>query len=199
MSLCQSCLHQTETMSILERILTPPAPAKSGDSGNDDPEGADHGSTADADAREVHDHDDAEAVDDRYSGLVLNPPPGMAPVRGLRIRRVRLKSFTTLALVFWAFGYAVTMGSLVLLWNVAQQLGLIADIEDLFVSSLGLDTFSVVGAELFRVVAITGALLAALGLVISVLMAVVYNAACTLFGGLAVETGPLRRRNLPVS
>lgn len=183
-------------MSILERILTPPG---RGDSGRDEPEGATAPPTddreADAPARELHD----EPVDDRYSHLVLNPPPGMAPVRGLRIRRIRLKSFTTLALVFWAFGYAVTMASLVLLWNVAQQLGLITDIEDLVVSSLGLDTFSVVGAELFRVVAITGALLAALGLIISVLMAIVYNAACTLFGGLAVETGPLRRRNLPVS
>lgn len=170
-------------MSLLERILAPP------DTGRTDDDVAE-------DAR-------GEDPDDRGAGTerarpILNPPPGMEPVRGMRIRRVRLASFAKLALVFWLFGYVAVMASLVVLWNVAQRIGLIEDVEDLIVSSLGLESLSVIGSELFDVVALGGALVAGLGLVVSVLLAIIYNAACALFGGLAVETAPLRRRRLPI-
>lgn len=172
-------------MSLLERILTPPDTGRSDDDTDED----------------VHGH--GEDTDDRRAGTerarpILNPPPGMEPVRGMRVRRIRLASFAKLALVFWLFGYIAVMASLVVLWNVAQQIGLIEDIEELIVSSLGLESLSVVGSELFNVVALGGALVAGLGLVVSVLLAIIYNAACALFGGLALETAPLRRRRLPI-
>lgn len=124
-----------------------------------------------------------------------DPGPVILPrgPRGMRIRRVRLGSVATLASVFFLLGYLVTMGTLVVLWNVGQRLGFVTDFEDLVETSLGLDDFDVTGAELFDLAAVSLGVVFAIGLVATVLLAIVYNAAGALLGGLAVETGPLRR------
>ena len=114
--------------------------------------------------------------------------------QGLRVRRVRLRSVVKIASVFFVLGYGVTLGTLVVLWNVAVDLHFVTDLEELVRSSLGLDEFSVVGRELFDLAVVALGILFALGLVITVLLAVVYNATSVLFGGLAVETAPLRRK-----
>lgn len=132
--------------------------------------------------------DEDEAATAIPSEIVLPRGP-----RGLRIRRVRLKSVAALASVFFVLGYLVTIGSLVVLWNVAQRLGFVADFEDLIETSLGLDSFDVTGAGLFELAVVGFGIIFAIGLVITILLAIVYNAACALLGGLAVETGPLRR------
>ena len=111
----------------------------------------------------------------------------------MRIKRLRIKSVIKLASVFFVLGYAVVMATLVIMWNAAQRLGFVVDLEDLVETSLGVDSFDVVGADLFDLAVIAVGIVFAMGLVITVLLAVVYNAACHLFGGLAVETGPLRR------
>ena len=119
---------------------------------------------------------------------------GRMPRRGMRIRRVRLGSVAIVAAVFCTLGYLVTVGTLVVLWNVAQSLGFVADVEDALVTSLGLEAFEIDGGSLFTVVSIAAAAIAALGWLLAVLLAAVYNATCALFGGVAVETGPLQRR-----
>lgn len=126
-------------------------------------------------------------------------PSGRMPLRGMRIRRVRLGSVAVVAAVFWVLGYLVTVGTLVALWNVAQSLGFVADVEDALVTSLGLDAFQIDGASLFTVVSIGAAIIAAIGWLLTVLLAAVYNATCALFGGVAVETGPLQRRRRVLS
>lgn len=140
---------------------------------------------------------DADASADDVSA-VGTPAPGPREVRfrgpkGLRIRRIRLKSVMKIASVFFVLGYLVTMATLVVIWNVAQRLGFIADVEETLVTSLGLDTFEVVGRDLFDLAVVGFGLLFAMGLVIAVLLTIVYNATCALLGGLAVETGSLRR------
>ncbi len=113
--------------------------------------------------------------------------------KGLRIRRIRLKSVLKIGSVFFALGYLVTMASLVVIWNVAQRLGFIESIEETLVTSLGLESFDIVGQELFDLAVVGFGLLFAMGLVVTLLLTIVYNATCALFGGLAVETGSLRR------
>ena len=114
-------------------------------------------------------------------------------VRGLRVQRVRLWSVAKIAAVFYLLGYLATMATLVVVWNVALHLGFISTIEDAIASSLGLDSYQVVGQVLFNLFLVGLGALALLGLVVTLLLAVVYNASCALFGGVALETAPLRR------
>ena len=118
---------------------------------------------------------------------------GRPPVRGLRIRRIRLWSVAKIAAVFYLLGYLATMATLVVVWNLALHLGFISTIEDAIASSLGLDSYQVVGQVLFNLFLVGVGVLALLGLIVTVLLAVVYNASCALFGGVALETAPLRR------
>ena len=121
-------------------------------------------------------------------------PEAIAGTRGLRIRRVRLRSVAKITAVFVVLGYLVFLGSLVAMWNVALALGFVDALEETVTTSLGLETFTLDGADLFDLALVGGALLAAFTFVGVLLLALVYNAACSLFGGLAVETGPLQRR-----
>ena len=139
---------------------------------------------------------DAPALDrDRVEDA---PDPGPREIRfrtpkGMRIRRIRLKSVLKIASVFFALGYLVTMASLVVIWNVTQRLGFVDNVEETMVTSLGLDSFDIVGRELFDLAVVGFGLLFAMGLVVTLLLTIVYNATCALLGGLAVETGSLRR------
>ena len=119
---------------------------------------------------------------------------GIVGVRGMRIRRVRLRSVAKIASVFIALGYLVVMGSLVVLWNAALRLGFIDTVEETVTTSLGLEEFSLIGQDLFDVFVVGAGMLAVFSFVVILALALVYNAACSLFGGLAVETGPLHRR-----
>ena len=127
-------------------------------------------------------------------GPVQVEPGGRIAWRGMRIRRVRLGSVATLALVFWLLAFAVLLGTVAVVWNVAEAFGFIEEIEEVVVTSLGLDSFEIDGGALFGLAAAATAFLCALGWVMTVLLAAVYNASCAVFGGLAVETGPLQRR-----
>ena len=135
----------------------------------------------------------AETIAAVRRGPVVDPS-GAMPWRGMRIRRVRLGSVAKLALVFHTLGFAVVVGTLVVVWNVAQAFGFVTTIEDTVVTSLGVETFDIDGSALFGIVLVGAAILSALGWLITVLLAAVYNATCALLGGLAVETGPLQRR-----
>lgn len=121
-------------------------------------------------------------------------PSGRIAYRGMRIRRVRLKSVAKLSLVFWLLAFAVIIGTVVALWNIARALGLVESFEQTMITSLGLETFEIDGGGIFGVVLGGTALLCVLGWLGTIAMAAVYNAACGVLGGLAVETGPLQRR-----
>lgn len=127
-------------------------------------------------------------------GPVEIDPSGRIPWRGMRIRRVRLQSVAKLSFIFWALTFAVLLGSTVLVWNVARAFGLISEVETAVVTSLGIDAFEIDGGALFGIAAATVAFLTVLGWIMTILLAAVYNASCAVFGGLAVETGPLQRR-----
>lgn len=145
-----------------------------------------------------HDADHAPhhaAADERpVHGPVQIDPSGRIPWRGMRIRRVRLLSVAELALVFWLLAFAVLLGTTVAVWNVARAFGFVSGIEDAVVSALGIDAFQIDGGALFGIVAAGIGVLTLLGWVMTILLAAVYNASCAVFGGLAVETGPLQRR-----
>lgn len=113
---------------------------------------------------------------------------------GMHLRRVRLRSVAKVGTLFFVVAYLTLVGSGVLLWNAAMRLGLVADLENLVTTSLGLDAFEVSGPQLFDLLTIGAAVVCGLGLFVTVLLAVVYNVAGSLFGGLAFETAPLRRR-----
>lgn len=127
-------------------------------------------------------------------GPVQVEPGGRIAWRGMRIQRVRLGSVATLALVFWLLASVVLLGTVAVVWNVARAFGFISEIEEVVVTSLGLDSFDIDGGALFGIAAAATAFLCTLGWMLTVLMAAVYNASCAVFGGLAVETGPLQRR-----
>lgn len=145
--------------------------------------------------------DDATAAEQqvetgRQAEQVQDPGPREIRFRtpkGMRIRRIRLKSVLKIASVFFLLGYLVTVASLVVIWNVAQRLDFVESVEETLVTSLGLESFDIVGQELFDLAVVGFGLLFAMGLVVTLLLTIVYNATCALLGGLAVETGSLRR------
>lgn len=121
-------------------------------------------------------------------------PRGRVRFRGMRIRRVRLKSVAKISLLFWLLAFAVLLGTVVAVWNVAQTFGYVDSFEETMITSLGLDSFEIDGGGMFGVVAIGIAALCVLGWLTTLALAAVYNAAGGVLGGLAVETGPLQRR-----
>jgi hypothetical protein len=121
-------------------------------------------------------------------------PTGQVTYRGMRIRRVRLKSVAKLSFVFWFLAFTILVGTAVVVWNVAQAFGYVESFEDTMITSLGLESFEIDGGGIFGLLASGVALLCLLGWLATIGMAAVYNAACGVLGGLAVETGPLQRR-----
>lgn len=142
---------------------------------------------------------DPEETDEDGSGIedepvVERPEPRVRrrPV-GIALRRVRLRSVLKVATVFFAVAYAVVVASAVLVWSFLNQLGLVQDFEGIVTTALGMETFELSGATLFRFVATGAGALCAFGLMLTILMAVVYNVSGRLFGGLAFETRTLHR------
>jgi hypothetical protein len=163
----------------------------------------DHVEAGEGRAPEAHGETDqhAGAGDERavhgpveVHGPVQIDPSGRVPWRGMRIRRVRLLSVAKLSFIFWALAFAVLLGTTVAVWTAARAFGFIGEIETTVVTALGIDAFEIDGGALFRIAAAAVAFLTMLGWVMTILLAAVYNASCAVFGGLAVETGPLKRR-----
>ena len=158
---------------------------------------SDHRATSEHQAPDAHidaTPQPLEADQRPMHGPVQIDPSGRMPWRGMRIRRVRLLSVAKLSLIFWLLAFAVLLGTTVAVWNVARAFGFIGEIETTVVTALGIDAFEIHGGALFRVAAAAVAFLTVLGWMMTILLAAVYNASCAVFGGLAVETGPLNRR-----
>ena len=148
----------------------------------------------------------------RPTATVDHPKPGAStetmprpertrrPLMGMHLRRVRLRSVAKVSLLFFIVCYAALVGTSVVLWNAAIRLDLVSETENLVTSALGIESFDIAGGSLFDVVAVGAGVLCVLGLVITMLLAVVYNVSGLLFGGLAFETAPLdRSRHTPVN
>ena len=106
-----------------------------------------------------------------------------------RVRRVsrvlrEIDPITTLkvAAVLHFVLYVTALVALVLLWSVAGATGTIDNIES-FLESFGWETFVFDGRQLFVNVLFLGLFLAALGTIIWVLGAVVFNLIADLVGG----------------
>lgn len=124
----------------------------------------------------------------------LIEPGGRIAFRGMRIRRIRLKSVAKISFVFWLLAFGVLLGTVVTVWNAAQAFGFVESFEETMVTSLGLESFEIDGGGVFGIVATGIAGLCVLGWLTTLALTAVYNAACGVLGGLAVETGPLHRR-----
>ena len=109
-----------------------------------------------------------------------------------RVRRVsrvirEIDPITTLkvGVVFHLVAYVTALVALVLLWSVASATGTIDNIES-FLESFGWETFVFNGRQLFVNVMFFGLFLAALGTILWVLGAVVFNLIADLVGGVRV-------------
>lgn len=125
----------------------------------------------------------------------LIDPEGRIAFRGMRIRRVRLKSVAKISLVFWLLAFVIIVATIVAIWNIGQSFGYIDSFEETITTSLGLETFEIDGGGIFGVIATAVGVMCLLGWLGTLAMAAVYNAACGVLGGLALETGPLQRRH----
>lgn len=141
----------------------------------------------------LHLVDDAPGASEGLHGPEIAVP-------GMRIRRVRLRSLAKIASAFFVLGWLVLVGTLIAIWNAAHAFGFIDTIEDTVTTSLGLDDpFTLAGSGMLPVVLVGAAMLMFFGLVLTLLLGLVYNVSCTVFGGLAIEVGPYRRRRLMFS
>lgn len=125
-------------------------------------------------------------------------PRPAAPRRQLQLpRRARVRRVTRviryvdpwgvfkIALMFNLVGYATTMLSGVLLWNVAHATGTVDNVER-FMESFGWETFEFNGGEIFHAAWIIG-LFAVVGLTgLAVLAAATFNLVTDLVGGIRV-------------
>ena len=109
-----------------------------------------------------------------------------------RVRRVsrvirEIDPITTLKVgaVFHLVAYLTALVALVLLWSVASATGTIDNVES-FLESFGWETFVFNGRQLFVNVMFFGLFLAALGTILWVLGAVVFNLIADLVGGVRV-------------
>lgn len=126
-------------------------------------------------------------------------PGGRIAYRGMRVRRVRLRSLAVISFVFWLLAFGVLVGTSLVLWGVADAFGYIQSFEETMTTSLGLERFTLDGGALFGIVVGGAASLCVLGWLGTIAMAAVYNATAGAFGGLALETGPLARRRRALS
>ena len=123
-------------------------------------------------------------VDEPYTGQLMASSP-----RVRRVSRVirEIDPITTLkvGVVFHLVVYVTALVALVLLWSVASATGTIDNVES-FLESFGWETFVFDGRQLFVNVMFFGLFLAALGTILWVLGAIVFNLIADLVGGVRV-------------
>ncbi|MFM7535397.1 MAG: DUF3566 domain-containing protein [Acidimicrobiales bacterium] len=102
------------------------------------------------------------------------------------VRRVDAWSVFKVALVFWAVAYAVVLVASVLLWNLADTTGTIANVEGFVKELFALDSFELQGDVIFRAAVWLGAVLALAGTAASVVAAILFNLITDLVGGIRV-------------
>jgi hypothetical protein len=120
--------------------------------------------------------------------------------RGVRVRRLvrrfELWSVLRIALFFHAICGAVSLGVSIVLWNVLVRLGSVEKLESFLSDLLGTADFQIDSQVLLKAgIGITGALVV-LNVVMTVLLAFIYNMLSTILGGVVVgviEERPVKR------
>ena len=115
------------------------------------------------------------------------------------IRSVDTWSVLKFSVLLYGSLLVVALVASILLWMVAVSVGVIDNFEDFVLELLALQTFSLSPVRLFSGLAVGGLMLVVLGTGVNVLVAVLYNLASDIVGGIEVtvveeEPGqPLRR------
>jgi Transmembrane domain of unknown function (DUF3566) len=116
------------------------------------------------------------------------------------VRRVDAWGVFKISVIFYVILYIILLVAGVLLWNLANTTGTVANVEGFIRDLFGLKTFEFDGEKLFRASWVLGAILVVAGTGFNVTMAILFNLISDLVGGVRVtvleEEVVLRERPL---
>ena len=102
------------------------------------------------------------------------------------MRRVDAWGVFKISLIFYVILYIILLVAGVLLWNLANTTGTVANVEGFVRDLFGLKTFKFDGEKLFRASWVLGAILVVAGTGLNVTLAVLFNLISDLMGGVRV-------------
>jgi hypothetical protein len=102
------------------------------------------------------------------------------------VRRVDAWGVFKISLIFYVILYIILLVAGVLLWNLANTTGTVANVEGFIRDLFGLKTFEFDGEKLFRASWVLGAILVVAGTGFNVTMAILFNLISDLVGGVRV-------------
>ena len=111
------------------------------------------------------------------------------------VRRVDAWGVFKISIIFYVILYIILLVAGILLWNLANTTGTVANVEGFARDLFGLKTFEFDGEKLFRASWVLGAILVVAGTGLNVTLAVLFNLISDLVGGVrrpGVGAGPAR-------
>jgi hypothetical protein len=102
------------------------------------------------------------------------------------VRRVDAWGVFKISIIFYVILYIILLVAGVLLWNLANTTGTVANVEGFARDLFGLKTFEFDGEKLFRASWVLGAILVVAGTGLNVTLAVLFNLISDLVGGVRV-------------
>ncbi len=102
------------------------------------------------------------------------------------VRRVDAWGVFKISIIFYVILYIILLVAGVLLWNLANTTGTVANVEGFARDLFGLKTFEFDGEKLFRASWVLGAILVIAGTGLNVTLAVLFNLISDLVGGVRV-------------
>ena len=102
------------------------------------------------------------------------------------VRRVDAWGVFKISLIFYVILYIILLVAGILLWNLANTTGTVANVEGFVRDLFGLKTFEFDGEKLFRASWVLGAILVIAGTGLNVTLAVLFNLISDLVGGVRV-------------
>ena len=102
------------------------------------------------------------------------------------VRRVDAWGVFKISIVFYVILYIILLVAGILLWNLANTTGTVANVEGFARDLFGLKTFEFDGEKLFRASWVLGAILVVAGTGLNVTLAVLFNLISDLMGGVRV-------------
>ncbi len=103
------------------------------------------------------------------------------------VRKVDAWGVFKISVVFYVILYIILMVAGILLWNLANTTGTVANVEGFARDLFGLKTFQFDGEKLFRASWVLGAILVVAGTGLNVTLAVLFNLISDLVGGVRVS------------
>jgi hypothetical protein len=111
-------------------------------------------------------------------------------VRGVRsrrlVRRIDVLTVFKVSIAFYVMGMLTLVIAGVILWNVAQALGFISDIDKSIRTLFSLKTFHLHAGTVLVYAAAIGAVLCVFGALLNTLVAAIYNLLSDVVGGVQV-------------